>query len=347
MSSKLLTSKRQDMLKKINLSLIFLTFLSSFAANFKHPNNKKVSYIFSPGIISCQTQAAKYFPYFLAENGEKISCTGGIHILNDPITICLYPEIVKKSLKDEANGTFSFLGHFITGYFNRKYGIDVLKEQNPSSDYTLENHSFDISKINLGQTADVDTLYKTYNEHIEKYPDTCVIMQGTSRGAAAAAICAAKYNLPNLKALILEAPFDEIDHMLKHNSIIFNNKLVKKFLPKITSYDPNGDSPLKSASHMPKDIPILIITSKADSLIHHHCGSRLHRHLVKLGYDKVHLLVLERSSHSGYAYDDPKDKEKYESVVHAFYKHYDLPHDENLAHLGTTEWQKILKKFEK
>ena len=32
--------------------------------------------------------------------------------------------------------------------------------------------------------------------------------------------------------------------------------------------------------------------------------------------------------------DDPEDKERYESVVHAFYKHYNLPYNTQKASKG-------------
>lgn len=351
------------MLKKLGQYILFI--LSSVglfteyshAANFHNPTDKKFSYIFVPGMISTETQTAKYIPEFIGSSGEKITCSTGIHTLNHPISTCTFSEVSAQPLTEQSMNPFVHFGYWFTDRFNKKYGVSVQRQQSqqldqtpenpeqpaqftpPTSGYTLEKHSFDFTKFNWGQEADIAVLLKTYNEHMQKHQDTLVVGWGVASGAATLCNFMAEHKPENVKALVLEAPFDSISHCLKHSCgkahIILN-----KILPKLTAYDPNGVSPINSVEKISKDIPVLIICSKMDGVIPRHCSESLGRKFAKQG-QPVHLLVLNKSTHSGYAFDNYADKLKYESVVHAFYKHYGLPYDEDLASQGSEEWKKI------
>lgn len=348
------------MLKKLSLYTLILGCITLFtdvnSANFQNPTDKNFSYIFVPGIFSIDTQTAKYIPEFIGSSAETVLCSAGIHTLNQPISTCTFSEISTQSLTDQSFNPFVYIGYLITNWQNKKYGVSVKKNQpqQPEQDlsahqlfqptspsaYTVEKHAFDFTKLNLAQEADINSLLKTYNEHIQKYPETDVILYGVSRGAATICTFMGKHQPQNVKALILEAPFDSLPHLLKHRHQT-THRFINKLLPKIISYDPNGDSPIMSIENISKEIPILIITSKSDDVVPTPCAKALMRKFNKLGYDKVHLLILDKSSHSGYAFDDYSDKTKYESVVHAFYKHYGRPYDESLASFGSEEWKKI------
>jgi len=347
--------KGVNMLKKLILytllifSCIHLLIENSSAAVFQHQTDKNFSYIFVPGIISMETQTAKYIPEFVGSFGETVVCSGGIHTLNQPISTCTFSEISIQPLNNQSRNPFVYLGYWITNMQNKKYGVSVQRSGQPGQDaigsgYTAEKHAFDWTKINFAQESDINALFKAYTEHIEKYPATKVVLYGVSRGAAVICPFLAKYQPQNIGGAVLEAPFDSIPHLLKHSSktSFFNSFLnLNALLPKVTGYDPNGDSPIKSIENISKEIPILIVASDLDDVVPVECAESLMRRFGKLGYHKVHFLRLNKSTHSGYAYDDAADRTKYETVTHAFYKHYGLPYDETLALQGADEWKKI------
>ena len=45
----------------------------------------------------------------------------------------------------------------------------------------------------------------------------------------------------------------------------------------------------------------------------------------------VYLLILSKSSHPNYMYDDATDRALYESFIHAIYKKYNLEHNPVMA----------------
>lgn len=334
-------------------SFINLFFQDLNAAVFQNTTNKNYSYIFATGIFSTETQTAKYIPEFIGSTGETIACTAGIHTLNQPLSTCTFSEVSFQSLSTQSYNPFVYLGYWITDNQNKKYDVSVKKSQPQQEDpmanrlqspatstQTLEKHAFDFTKLNLAQEADINALLKTYNDHIQKYPDTYIVAYGVSRGAGTLCTFLAKHQPENIKALILEAPFDTVPHLFKHSWPTIHS-MIMTALPKVTSYDPNGDSPIASIEKISKDLPILMVSSRIDDVIPYPCAKAMMRKFAKNGHNKVHLLVLDKSSHSGYAFDNAADKVKYETVVHAFYKHYGLPFDENLASQGADEWKKI------
>jgi len=346
--------KKQILHTLLIFSCIHLFTGNSFAVVFQNPTDKNFSYLFVPGIFSIETQTAKYIPEFISSSGEKLICNGGIHTLNEPISTCTFSEISVQPLNNQSMNPLVHLGCLITGKFNKKYGVSVQRSQQPTptdasqpqatliSDHTVEQHAFDFTKLNLAQEADINALFKTYTDHIEKYPATDIVLYGVSRGASTICTFMGKHQPQNVKALVLESPFDSIPHFLKHSQkTSYISGIANKLLPKVTAYNPNGESPITSIANISKDIPILLVGSYFDDVVPLQCSQSLARKFSKLGHHKVHLLVLNKSSHSGYAFDDYADKIKYETVVHAFYKHYGLPYDDTLASQGADEWKKI------
>ena len=204
------------MLKKLCLYVpLILSCLSAAisninAATFQNPTDKNFSCIYVPGMISLATQAGKYIPEFVAPSGETVLCTNGIHTLHQPLSTCTFSEVGTRSLSSQSLNPFVYLGYWITGKLNQKYGVSVQKNQSAQTGYTVDGHSFDLTKLCLAQDGDIDALLKTYNEHVEKHPDTHIILYGASRGAATICTFIAKHQPQNIAALVLEAPFDSI-----------------------------------------------------------------------------------------------------------------------------------------
>jgi len=305
-----------------------------------HFNDAKTSYIFAPGLHSYETQLARYTPQFTAITGEEVSSPKGIHAINQPVTICKFPEIKLQSTKKMFLNPIDWITSAIMTLRNVKCGVQIT-DSKLGSKYKINGHASDISKINLGQEADIKALTETYNKHIALYPNTDIILFGTSRGAATTFNAMAQKAFPQIKMIVLEGIFDSISHLLRHKYKTTHN-FVQAIIARFTSYKPEGISPQSLVTNYPKDLPTLIVSSKKDELVPYCCTEKLYAALKDAGYSKVHFLILENAGHAGYSCDNQQDKDLYESVLHAFYKHYNQSHDQELAQAGALVWQKIL-----
>lgn len=307
------------------------TFAGSFYSDPSH-DKKHYSYIFAPGMGGTDAQLARYLPSFTASTGEQITSANGLNLLDEPVSIATFAEVTLK----QVNGTYNPLSHleyFCTGLSNKKYGVTVTKPEKWSGSCSVSGQSFNVFNINIGQDADITCLYETYLKHIERYPDTQIIGYGTSRGAATMFNFISWYQPKCVSALVLEGIFDTPDHVLRYRYGCLY-PLVDKVLQSVTSYKKDGPSPLVNACEMPKDIPILLVTSLIDVAVPSECTLNVYTTLCAAGHKKVHLLILKNSKHPSYTLDDEQDKHDYKTVVHAFYKNYGLPHIPEWAEQG-------------
>jgi len=316
--------------------------LNLYPANFVNSNNKNYSYIFAPGLTSTEMQLAKYLPYFKASTGEIISSKSGIHTINKPINICKFAEIDFKPLNHkEKLSIFNpsrYLYYFFNNYSSKKFSVNIKNQDKLKFAKTLTSYTILVSKINIGQKQDISCLAKTYYEHISKYPNNNIILYGASRGAAAAFNFMAEYNPKQVKAIVLEGIFDSI-HNLLMKKIGYFHTVIENLLMLLTSYKKDGVAPIYNISKISKKTPILLITSKADESVPYTCTLNLYRALKANNHENVYILILQKSCHVGYICDDKEDKQAYESVVHAFYKRFKLPHDKALAKKGKAKFK--------
>ena len=99
-------------------------------------------------------------------------------------------------------------------------------------------------------------------------------------------------------------------------------------------YRSDGPSPLQSVEDFPENIPVVFITSKIDKVVPCSNTENIARALAEKKKNDVYLLKLERSSHPNYMFDNLKDRDCYETFIHALYKKYNLKHDPELARKG-------------
>lgn len=184
---------------------------------------------------------------------------------------------------------------------------------------------------NLGQEDDIERLHlacKNYNK---------VVLAGTSRGAATIVNYLATHKPTNIIGVVLESPFDHIDNVAQYVLSNLKIKNVKNTQNMIQSFwfrnvDPNGIQPIKVAHDIPKEIPILFICTKGDSLIHHSSTANIYDAIKKAGHTNAHLLTCDHGAHGMIMWS--KDGKLFRNVVHAFYKHYNLPCHETWAQYG-------------
>ena len=63
---------------------------------------------------------------------------------------------------------------------------------------------------------------------------------------------------------------------------------------KVTDFKHNGILPIDLINHMPKDVPVLLITSHNDSIVPYECTMNIYNGLRTTGHTKVHILHVVR-----------------------------------------------------
>jgi hypothetical protein len=302
------------------------------------PVGKKVSYIYAPGLMGSEIMMGRYCPQFTAVTGEKITWKSGGHVIGQPHSAVIFPEInLKKPVGFTLNPVTSFIDGvrrdlfpLIQRYFQEKFNFTI--EDNPQSDNTVAGYTFNFGESNIGQKKDIKALHKTYHDHIKQYPNTNIVLYGDSRGAATIFNFIVQHKPHNVKAAVLEGIFDDIPHVIKH--FMYNDKggsVEERLYGLLTftmgSYNKKGPFPRQLAETITDDIPLLFITSLKDSLVAPQCTLYLYKRLKERGFKKIHLIVLKEAIHPCYMISDAADRTLYETAVHAFYKQYHLPHN--------------------
>lgn len=199
----------------------------------------------------------------------------------------------------------------------------------------------DRSKVNFGQKEDVDALLTV----CQGITDDLVII-GMSRGASTALNLMALHDQPQVQALVLESPFGTVqaivESLLKRKAYIGYIPGMTLLATKLTAtafpgYDPLGAQPLNTVHLIRKDLPILIVCSREDTTVPAHSSMQLYAKLRTSGHKHAYLLVLDSGRHSKLLHGN--DGKIYHDVVHAFYKKYNLPHDEASAVRGEKRFQ--------
>jgi len=198
-------------------------------------------------------------------------------------------------------------------------------------------------ETSLAQDNEIDRLKLAFEKTVqyakEKGTDNNeIVIFGLSRGASTALNFMGLYNPLQVKALVLESPFDAvssiIDNQRKQLRLEWLSHDTGEYIMKniFRRYNRNGIRPIDMIGKIRKDLPILIICSKEDLLIPWHSSIQLYKKFKKSGYSSVHLFVTEHGKHSNVLWD--QDGNTYQAIVHAFYEKYGLPHNIEFALQG-------------
>jgi len=202
-------------------------------------------------------------------------------------------------------------------------------------------HAFDYDdvdsplKTNLGQKADIVIL----DENAKKYED-CDLF-GWSRGASAIGNYAGTHELKNVRAIILESPFDDLKNVVKKKTGFASSASVVGWA---TNHDPNGVQPVKVADKVDKNIPILIYCCKNDTVVDAGLSIEYYKVLRRSGHNKAYLLVVDRGAHANII--NGKDGEIVRNVVHAFKKAHNRPHNPEWAKEGQERYKQCQPAFD-
>ena len=203
----------------------------------------------------------------------------------------------------------------------------------------------------LGQDKDIKRLHEACKAHEQ------VILVGTSRGASAIINYLGVYKPTNVIAAVVESPFDHLDNIAENLiatrkifKCMFNKRNKKDLKEKIRktffrNYKEDGIQPIHTAAHIPKEIPVLLISSDQDTLIPAWSTKNIYDSLRQSGHKKTHLLACKNGVHGKILWS--KDGKTMRNVVHAFYKQHNVPHYEPWAQEGYIHFmqcQDTLKK---
>jgi predicted esterase len=203
-----------------------------------------------------------------------------------------------------------------------------------------DNKEYHRKLVTLGQEADINQLAAAYQKTCTLFPAKDIILSGVSRGAATIINFVALQKPQQVKAIILESPFDKLSSIVKHLLARFHIHwfpFSKRIAYKVSQrHFPNvridGIFPINVIHEMPATIPILLIHAKTDKVIPINSTRRLYIKLKEAGHQDVYLAELSSGSHGKLLLGN--DADFYHFVVHAFYKKYDLTHDVESARQG-------------
>ena len=191
-------------------------------------------------------------------------------------------------------------------------------------------------RANIAQDNDVAHLKLEVEKTIQNNQEEKLVLVSVSRGASTALNFMALHDNPNVKALIVESPFDSmatvVDYIRKqlHLEKILSHDSGQCILETIfRQYKKDGMCPIDLVSDIRKELPILIVCSKEDLQVPWHSSEKLYQKLKKSGHDNVHLLVVPKGMHAHII--TGKSGDVYQAGAHAFCAKYGLPHDTALA----------------
>lgn len=238
--------------------------------------------------------------------------------------------------------------------YNNRYILDAPLVTFDYPDTTDRFWKVKRSVTTLGQESEIAELELHYNKIVEQSQTETphIVLFGISRGASAAVSFLGTHERPAIKAAIVESPFDSFLTVQRHlaKRIFLHwipgiqticRGITKMVFPK---YSPDGIHPIDVVGNIRKDLPILFVCSKQDELVHFLCTVNLYHALRQAGHEHAYILILNQGAHGKLLHNSIGST--YQSVVHAFYKKYGLPHDEILARYGTSRLKKCQPQFE-
>lgn len=202
------------------------------------------------------------------------------------------------------------------------------------ADAKNDNNEFHRKHVNLGQELDLLRLDQAYQRTLQQIPDNhSVVILGLSRGASATLNWLALRQPQRIAAAVIESAFDTIENVIAHImkkyklswiplSGKMGNGIMRLYFPAI---DLDGIMPAKTVAKISPDIPILLVHSKKDQVIPVKSSRNIYCQLVDTGHTKVHLLELPAGRHGKLIKES--HGVLFQNVVHAFFAHYNLPHD--------------------
>ena len=153
-----------------------------------------------------------------------------------------------------------------------------------------------ITNDNVGGERDVRQCLDAIRACIKEHPTKKIILFGCSRGASTVVTCLVsleKHELSMIKLVIVEAPFDSVPSVL----VTYNTGTIIQYaLEKFSYYNKDQTSPLYAVSdtRFPLDVPIVFITSDADTTVPRTNTMRLVEKLRERDHTTLHHIELKK-----------------------------------------------------
>ena len=251
-------------------------------------------------------------------------------------------------LADHKEQAFWYLRQKPNGAINKHYIIDGKLFTFDFPDATKRFWRINFPQCSLGQGNEIYAFYKAYAATREKLTaqnsSQNLVLVGLSRGASVVLAFLGLFNAPQVKAAVLESPFDSLYNVVKTKL-----STVDRLFPWATDitysllsiafmqHKRHGICPIEVVHNIPKDFPLIIISSKQDSTAPCQGAKALYRKLLETNHPNAHILVLDNGRHSKLLKDE--QGHIYQNTVHAFYKKFNLPHNPEFAALGQATLQ--------
>jgi Prolyl oligopeptidase family len=226
-----------------------------------------------------------------------------------------------------------------TVYRNDRYLIHTPFISFNYPDATNKFYRVNYNETSFGQENEINRLNKAYTSALSRCKNYCdIILWGLSRGASNVLIFAGLYELAHVKAIVIESPYYTMTEVIEslmakkglHWLDVAYGETIAEWIFK--RYTRHGWSPAKCLKNIPKDIPILIVCSQEDRLVPVSTSMNIYKKLVESGHQHTYIFVTEHGKHA--AILQGPDGEKYQWVINAFYKKYNLPYDAASAAQG-------------
>lgn len=317
------------------LLLLFTIFSSAIAQEWVNPTGNIVQTIFVQGMMDSQKQCAKSCgpKGMIATTGEHVVCPESIELIQNPYIGKELDEIILAHDNRYAwYNPLAYIGMVQQWGFEKqraKYNY-IIKGTRPDKP-SVATHSVDFFKLNFGQHRDIEECSSKIALCNEQYPKSKKILWGTSRGGAALFDALAKKKYDDVSMLVCEGCFDTVGHTIEMRTPWLLKKMglhiaFHYFLAAVTEYKVNGISPINSVETFPEKVPVVFITSQADTNVAKECTLALMQKLKERNKNPIHCCVLKESIHNRYALGDGEDQQKYRHFIHRLYKKYDLPY---------------------
>lgn len=228
------------------------------------------------------------------------------------------------------------------GKVNKHYLIEKNLFTFDFPDATQRFWRVNFPQCSLGQANDIYAFYKAFIETketlVSRNTSQDLVLIGLSRGASVILSFLALFNASNVKAAVIESPFDSLYNVVKAKLNSFDKvpgltNIVYSLLGTcFMQHKRHGICPLDIVQHIPQDLPLLFIASKQDTTVPYERTLDLYAKLLKTGHTNAHILILDTGRHSKLLIDEQGDI--YQNTVHAFFKKYHLPHNPSFAIQG-------------
>lgn len=197
----------------------------------------------------------------------------------------------------------------------------------------------------LAQKFDVEKLRAYVEKVCNVYTHSkSLILYGISRGASTIINYSGIYGMSAVGACILESPYYDAEEIITYRLSYLGLPLwLKSLVIKMVAgrYNPQDIQPKDMIKMLQDDVPTLIIALENDKVVPLESSLKVYEAMRANGATRVHLLVLKEGRHGWLI--SGSEGSRLQDVVHAFFKHYDLPHDATCAERGKAEFFRMLE----